>query len=199
MSMPNIPDINPDICLCLKDVINLLLSSIALQETALSNLINAESEKLQSIVNEKECCYSIKELIALNVSIEKVMNEVSTIESLLVTKLKYINQIEVDKDSDECCNDCEDDSNSCFEKCCCENELEDQEEQLEFINEDISTCECECNNILENKEFESNHNTYTTDSSSKKSSKKVNNNTYNQDSYNGNYNKISNMINKIIR
>jgi hypothetical protein len=47
MSMPNIPDITPDIDLKREDVINLLLTSIALEEIGISHILNAEGEKLQ--------------------------------------------------------------------------------------------------------------------------------------------------------
>lgn len=170
--MPNIPDIKPEICLCYEDVINLLLSSIALQEIALSNIINSESEKLQYVIKRKDKCYSIKELIILNESIEKVLSEVGAIETLLVTKLKYINQIYNKKDKqyecekfDECSDDFREDidCNNCkkMEESICNKELEFEEE-----NEYLKT--------------------------------KLKNNTYNQNDYYKNYNKIINMFNKIV-
>ncbi|MFQ6341187.1 collagen-like protein, partial [Bacillus sp. AF62] len=47
MSQPNLPDITPDISLTREEAINLLLSSIAMQELGLAHIINAEGEKLQ--------------------------------------------------------------------------------------------------------------------------------------------------------
>ncbi|MGR6008320.1 hypothetical protein ACT7CZ_05390 [Bacillus cereus] len=47
MSLPNIPDIEPHITLTREEVINLLLSSIAMEEIGLSHLINAEAEKIK--------------------------------------------------------------------------------------------------------------------------------------------------------
>lgn len=47
MSLPNIPNITPKISLERCDTINLLLSSIALEEIGLSHILNAEGEKLQ--------------------------------------------------------------------------------------------------------------------------------------------------------
>lgn len=46
MSLPNIPDIAPEISLNRCESINLLLSSIALEEIGLSHIINAEGEKI---------------------------------------------------------------------------------------------------------------------------------------------------------
>lgn len=47
LSNPSIPNISPTINLTRDDVINLLLSSIAMEELALAHIINAEGEKLQ--------------------------------------------------------------------------------------------------------------------------------------------------------
>lgn len=138
LSMPNIPDITPNICLCHEDVINLLLSSVALQEIALSNVINAESEKLQYIIKKSGKCYSIKELICLNESIEKVLYEVGVIENLLATKLRRINE-NCNKNK-ECCEICNDSINSDADMIC----EEHQEE-----------CNCDCDfKYEENKEVQ---------------------------------------------
>ena len=47
MSQPNIPNISPTISITRDDFINLLLSSIAMEEFGLAHIINAEGEKLQ--------------------------------------------------------------------------------------------------------------------------------------------------------
>lgn len=156
MSMPNIPDINPDISISLEDVINLLFSSIALQEIALSNLIHAESEKIQAVVNMNSKCYSVKEITSLNESVEKVLNEISSIETLLITKLKYICNMydKLDVDSKEDCLD------------------DDVESKFDFNN-------CDCNKYCKN----------ASDIFNKK---------YCNNCYYRNYNRISDIFNKII-
>lgn len=50
MSMPNIPDICPEICINREDSINLLLASIALEEFSLADLIEAESKKIKAVL-----------------------------------------------------------------------------------------------------------------------------------------------------
>ncbi|WP_340024819.1 hypothetical protein MHI24_06755 [Paenibacillus sp. FSL K6-1096] len=50
MSNPNIPNISPTVTLTRDDVINLLLSSIAMEELALAHIINAEGEKIQFVL-----------------------------------------------------------------------------------------------------------------------------------------------------
>src|SRR5690625_7369040 len=47
VSQPNIPDIDPNISLTREDAINLLLTSIAMEELGLAHIINAEGEKIQ--------------------------------------------------------------------------------------------------------------------------------------------------------
>lgn len=50
MSLPTIPDITPEITLDRCKTINLLLSSIAMEEIGLSHILNAEAEKLQMFI-----------------------------------------------------------------------------------------------------------------------------------------------------
>lgn len=50
MSMADIPNIDPTISISRDDAINLLLASIAFEELGLANVINAEAQKVQSIL-----------------------------------------------------------------------------------------------------------------------------------------------------
>lgn len=47
VSQPNLPNITPAISLSRDDAINLLLSSIAMEEIGLAHILNTEGEKLQ--------------------------------------------------------------------------------------------------------------------------------------------------------
>ncbi len=47
MSNPNLPNITPTISLSRDDVVNLLMSSIAMEELGLAHIINAEGEKIR--------------------------------------------------------------------------------------------------------------------------------------------------------
>lgn len=94
MSVPNIPDVCPEISLDMDDVIKLMLSSISFMQISLSNLVAEESEQLEFVMSKKDDYCTIDELLSLNKSIEKVIDSVSSIESLLVTKLKYIREIQ---------------------------------------------------------------------------------------------------------
>lgn len=47
MSMPNIPDLKPDVQLNRDDAVNVILTSIGMEELSLSHILNAEAEKVQ--------------------------------------------------------------------------------------------------------------------------------------------------------
>lgn len=50
MSMPNIPDIKPNVSITRDNGINIILSSIGMEELALSHFMNAEAEKIQYVI-----------------------------------------------------------------------------------------------------------------------------------------------------
>lgn len=50
MSLPKIPDMNPQVSVAREDAINLLLFSIGMEEIGLSHIINAEGEKIQYVL-----------------------------------------------------------------------------------------------------------------------------------------------------
>lgn len=92
MSMPTIPNITPEIILKRNEVLNLLLTSIALEEIGLSHLINTEGEKIQKIV--KEQCLSLNDALALNNSVERMLRNVIKTEMLLQFRLEDIIKLE---------------------------------------------------------------------------------------------------------
>ncbi|WP_242071583.1 hypothetical protein [Bacillus thuringiensis] len=67
MSLPNLPDITPDISVTRQEAINLLLSSIAMEEIGLSHILNAEGEKLQHFLKQKN--RSFCEYLTINRSV----------------------------------------------------------------------------------------------------------------------------------
>lgn len=88
MSMPNIPDIKPEIVLNRTEVINLLLTSIALEEIGLSHIINAEGEKLQAIV--KDQYVSLSDALKINQSVERMLRNIIKNQMLLQFKLEDV-------------------------------------------------------------------------------------------------------------
>ena len=57
-----------------------IIESVALQETALSHILNAEGEKIQKMV-------ALEDVLATNKSVESMVNAVSRLEMILHSKL----------------------------------------------------------------------------------------------------------------
>jgi len=95
LSHPNIPDITPDIDLDRKDVVNLLLASIALEELGLAHIINAEAENIQYALGTLDPCkpsghITIDQLLKINRSVELALRNVIKKEMLLQFKLEDV-------------------------------------------------------------------------------------------------------------
>ncbi|MGN0341843.1 MAG: hypothetical protein ACI4DO_03530 [Roseburia sp.] len=83
MGMPCIKCTNIDKCCAASD----LLQSIALEETAISHILNAEGEKLQKAV----CISCDKEdLLEINKSVENMVDKITSLEIVLKSKLDVI-------------------------------------------------------------------------------------------------------------
>lgn len=95
MSMPNIPNISPNITINRENVINLLLASIALEEIGLAHIINAEGEKIQYVLgtlnNTLPPTRSTNEdLLRINSSVNHTLAMTIKKELLLDMKLKQV-------------------------------------------------------------------------------------------------------------
>ncbi|MCL2637362.1 MAG: hypothetical protein FWD48_03235 [Oscillospiraceae bacterium] len=91
MSMPKFPNV-PD--LDLEDAISQIISSIAMEELALSHIINAEGEKLQYVLGTLETqrgavpiTITLKDLLKINESIRDTLGAVSMNQMFLLGKL----------------------------------------------------------------------------------------------------------------
>ena len=62
-----------------------IIESVALEETALSYILNAEGEKIQKMVAMQEVTPDV--LLATNKSVESMVNAVSRLEMILHSKL----------------------------------------------------------------------------------------------------------------
>lgn len=91
MGMPVITPGTSTRCQAITDVI----SSVALQETALSHILNAEGEKIQKIV---ETATTADEMLAVNKSVNGMVDSIARLEMLLQNKLNLF--------SDCLCDDC---------------------------------------------------------------------------------------------
>ena len=83
MSKPKIPDVNQ------KQALTDLLESIALEETALAHILNAEGEKIQEI-NKKFCELTTKQILELQESVRKTLRLPIKKEILLQFKLEDV-------------------------------------------------------------------------------------------------------------
>ncbi|MDF2889731.1 MAG: hypothetical protein K0R80_98 [Clostridia bacterium] len=87
MSMPNIPNISPEIDVNICDVVNLLLASIALEELGLAHIINAEGEKIQEVIGNNPC---LGDLVEIDKSVDRTLQNVIKKEMLLQFKLENV-------------------------------------------------------------------------------------------------------------
>lgn len=67
-----------------------IIQSIALQETALSHILNAEGEKIQKMVALPDVTPEV--LLATNKSVESMVNAVSRLEMILQSKLSVFDR-----------------------------------------------------------------------------------------------------------
>lgn len=86
MSMPKIECSHIDKCCAASS----LLQSIALEETAISHILNAEGEKLQKAISLS--CRQ-EELIEVNKSVADMVDKITSLEVVLKSKLDLIKPI----------------------------------------------------------------------------------------------------------
>ena len=95
MSAPNIPNITPVISLDRDDAINLLLSSIAMEELGLSHILNAEGEKIQYLLggmpgSAPPARPSVEQMLAMNESVRQTLDTAMKHEMHLQSKLETV-------------------------------------------------------------------------------------------------------------
>lgn len=95
MSFPNIPNVTPSISVDRENVINLLLASIAFEELGLAHIINAEAEKVQSVLgtlpgSSVTPATTIDELLEINESVNRSLKTVLKTQMLLQFKMEDV-------------------------------------------------------------------------------------------------------------
>lgn len=94
MSFPNIPDIEPTIVLSREDTVNLLLSSIAMEEHALAQLIEAEKCKVLYVLNEcRRRDTLLSDAVTINKSVNETIQNIIKLEMLLQFKLEHVKEL----------------------------------------------------------------------------------------------------------
>lgn len=93
MSMPVITPSKTTRCQAITDIIE----SVALEQTALSHILNAEGEKLQKVIGLANV--KPEQLLVINKSVQSMVNSISRLEMILQAKLEIF--------EDCLCKDCE--------------------------------------------------------------------------------------------
>ena len=91
MSMPQFPAVPPDFTI--DDGITQIITSIAMEEIALSHILNAEGEKIQYILGTLEGAAppappTIDQVLEINESVKDMLNQVSFSQMFLMGKMK---------------------------------------------------------------------------------------------------------------
>ena len=94
MSFPTIPDIKPVIDIDSCDAVNLLLSSIAMEEMSLSKLMDAEHDKIRHVMDrcERGGC-TLHDVTEVNKSAEDMMKTLIKLQMLLQFKLENVREL----------------------------------------------------------------------------------------------------------
>ncbi len=91
MSMPNIPDINSTVNIDRNDSINIILSSIGMEELSLAHIVNAEAEKIQfalGTLETSEGAASLEDIMKVNSSAKKMLRDVIKNQMLIGMKME---------------------------------------------------------------------------------------------------------------
>lgn len=82
-----------------------VIESVALQETALAHILNAEGEKLQRVINMQHVCP--EELLRVNRSVEQTLRAVAQLDMILQGKLQLFTPCLCPWDRDDRDCDCD--------------------------------------------------------------------------------------------
>ena len=82
MSMPEFPNLD---CLTFEQALNSILTSIAMEEAALSHILNAEGEKIQHVLAK---CADVDEVIRTNDSVKVLVDSISDLQLTLKSKMR---------------------------------------------------------------------------------------------------------------
>lgn len=92
MSMPNIPNVNPQISVTRDDAVNIILSSIGMEELSLAHILNAEAEKIQFALGTLETAggqaSSMDDILETNKLASKMVRNVIKNQMLLSMKME---------------------------------------------------------------------------------------------------------------
>lgn len=92
MSMPSIPDLNPNVNIDRNDAINIILASIGMEELSLAHILNAEAEKIQFALGTLETAggqaATMEQILETNKMAGKMLRDVIKNQMLLSMKME---------------------------------------------------------------------------------------------------------------
>ncbi len=91
MSMPTIPDLSATIDVTRDDAVNIILSSIGMEELSLAHILNAEAEKIQFALGTLETATeaaSLEDIMKVNSSAKKMLRDVIKNQMLIGMKME---------------------------------------------------------------------------------------------------------------
>lgn len=74
-----------------EDAIGNIIESIAMEESSLSHILNAESEKIMAVVENPNA--TAEELLSINRSVKSTISSITRLESILLAKLDLFQPI----------------------------------------------------------------------------------------------------------
>ncbi|WNC14247.1 hypothetical protein [Brevibacillus brevis] len=92
MTLSDLTDLAPLMKLERSEVIHLLLTSIAMEEMSLSQLMNAEGEKIQRFLEREDV--SLEEFLRVNQSVERMLRSIVSKQILLQFRLDHVLELE---------------------------------------------------------------------------------------------------------
>ncbi len=94
MSMPSIPDLSPTVTISRDDALNVILSSIGMEELSMAHIVNAEAEKIQFALGTLETANgtaaSLDEIMEINKSSNKMLRDVIKNQMLIGMKMEDV-------------------------------------------------------------------------------------------------------------
>jgi len=110
MSLPEFPKLDD---LTFEQSINSILTSIAMEEAALSHILNAEGEKIQYVLAN---CADVDDVIKTNESVKSLVDSISDLQLTLKSKMRLaLSHLPKDKKQHD---DCKHKSHDCNIRCC---------------------------------------------------------------------------------
>ena len=94
MSMPTIPDLEPTVTIDRDDALNIILSSIGMEELSMAHIVNAEAEKIQFALGTLESAggtaASLEEIMQVNKSSNKMLRDIIKNQMLIGMKMEDV-------------------------------------------------------------------------------------------------------------